>query len=263
MDTSRPWGIGFASEAVVHEACRAVLPRDGYVVVSDSTNLTYRWGNYLQCADVPEDLRALEDRFDRELPHAAGRYAVAWDDDVACSTTARLVPRFVARGYRVEASVCLVCRPDDVPERPVPTGIAIRPLASERDWSRAVVNQLDCRDLGDDPGHVPLRMDAARRAVDGGRGLWLAAFDDDELVADLGLFWGDGLCRYQAIGTKPSHRGRGIASALVEHAARWAGHEAAGSELAILTGMRSPARRLYERLGFVPVAVHAGALGGV
>lgn len=103
-------------------------------------------------------------------------------------------------------------------------------------------------------------MAACRRAVAAGAGYWMGAFDRaGRLVGDCGVFWHGPLARFQAVGVAPDVRGRGIAGTLV--AATVAAAEAAhpAGQYVILTGANAPARRVYERLGFVPVALHVGA----
>jgi ribosomal protein S18 acetylase RimI-like enzyme len=68
--------------------------------------------------------------------------------------------------------------------------------------------------------------------------LYVVRDEDQILVVDIGLL--------------PEHRGRGVGSALLTELIAEAG--AAGKTVSVHVEHRNPARRLYERLGFVTVA---------
>jgi len=104
--------------------------------------------------------------------------------------------------------------------------------------------------------------------VDAGAGAWFGAFEEGRLVADLGIFARSGVGRFQAVETHPDARGRGIASAMVAHAGRFAVDRLRASRLVILADPAEDAIRLYRRRGFeeleqlvgvsTPDAVRAG-----
>ena len=66
----------------------------------------------------------------------------------------------------------------------------------------------------------------------------------------MGIFVGNGLARYQEVQTAESHRGRGIASALLVVAGRWARAKSEDVPLVIVADAGTPAGRLYRRMGF-------------
>jgi ribosomal protein S18 acetylase RimI-like enzyme len=106
------------------------------------------------------------------------------------------------------------------------------------------------------PADVPEMLELTRttnpgpfnpRTIELGR--YLGVRDGGELVAMAGeRLHLDGLVEISAVCTAPSHRGRGLASRLVQ--ALTAGIEARGERPFLNTQVGNPAIRLYESLGF-------------
>jgi len=85
-----------------------------------------------------------------------------------------------------------------------------------------------------------------------GHGAWFGAFVDGVIRAELGIFTdGEGIARYQFVGTHPDFRRRGLTSALVASAGQWALASLPGvRELVIIADAGGPAARIYRRVGF-------------
>jgi GNAT superfamily N-acetyltransferase len=257
--------LPFRGELVVHEACREVREHDGYFVVSDRNNPRFHWGNYVHLRNVPggKDIGYLEGLHEEELPHVGARFIFTWNDDLRLSlTTDRLKELFADAGYGFETSICMVATPDAVKDsvpRAHDVTCDVREIRTDGDWQKALENQLLCRRQEGGEEHIFVRMRSARDAVERGRGLWMGAFEGERLVGDLGVFWSGNLCRFQAIGTRPSHRGRGIATQMVVEAVRRVSQKVPDPTFVILTALDGAPRRIYERCGFEPVANHVGA----
>ena len=78
------------------------------------------------------------------------------------------------------------------------------------------------------------------------------------LVASLGIVRCDKAGRYQNVLTDANHRRRGLASHLLGTAARWAASYGC-DRWVIVTEAASPARRVYQRVGFEPHSTNAQA----
>jgi GNAT superfamily N-acetyltransferase len=91
-----------------------------------------------------------------------------------------------------------------------------------------------------------LALDLPLMAFDGGRPvglLWAKVDADDHGVVNLFQMWVD-----------PGCRGRGVGLALLGRALSWAADKGASAVHLAVTAGDSPARRLYEREGFVTVS---------
>lgn len=83
-----------------------------------------------------------------------------------------------------------------------------------------------------------------------GLGFWYGAFLDERLVADLGVFFGDGLLRYQSVGTHPEYRRQGLCGSLTYFAGEHAQGHFGAEGLVIVADDHYVAKRVYASVGF-------------
>ena len=244
-------------------AAKGVLEdRDDYVVVRTPDHPEYYFGNVLVLAAPPQVgevaywRRRFADEFrgTPEVRHVAFR----WDS----TSDAGALDELRAAGFHVDNDWVMTAEAIAAP--PVPFEIrALRP-----DEMQAVA------DLGflisDDHSDKFRRFINKRSAwkahiIERGLGTFWGAFDGDTLVGSLGLVKLDRLARYQDVETAPTHRKRGIASALLATAAAGIDHISAPLRGAARPGEAGPfgverfvivaepesaASRVYARAGF-------------
>jgi RimJ/RimL family protein N-acetyltransferase len=226
--------------------------RDRYVVIRTPDNPTYHWGNFLLLPGDPAPgtmtwwIRA----FHREFPNA-GHLALGIDGvDGATGDPADLQ----AAGLVAESSTVMTATEVRPPSRPN-RDASFRPLRDDADWRRALLLREATND-----GYPPAayrefarrKLIAMRRLQDRGHGCWFGAFEDDRMVAGLGLFTdGSGLARYQNVTTHPDHRNRGLATTLVHAAARHTATHFGARRFVMVADPGYLAIRIYRSLGFV------------
>jgi GNAT superfamily N-acetyltransferase len=249
---------GWATDLAVQRLAGAVVTEHGdHLVLQSPAQPTYHWGN---CVLVLDD--ALVDDADRWAGVFAGAFPHARWVAIGLPRMPAALDAWTAHGLEVTEDESLTTT--RLPQlRDVPAGYAVRPLASDDDWEQHVRREV-AENLADglfEPvGHEAFVRDrtAARRALsDRGVATWVGAFHDGALVADLGIV----LCerpggldaRYQAVGTDPAHRRRGLAGHLLGVAAVWAAERGA-TRWVIVTETTNPAGRLYRGVGFAPDA---------
>jgi RimJ/RimL family protein N-acetyltransferase len=136
------------------------------------------------------------------------------------------------------------------PARP-DTAAEIRPLDSDADWRQSVDLAVRCFDGGEPGDFLERRAAARRRVTQTGAGIWLGAFQNGRLLAQLGLFdVGDGYARYQHVETDPAARRRGLAGTLVWTAGRYGREVLGSSTLVIVADPADVAIRVYQACGF-------------
>jgi GNAT superfamily N-acetyltransferase len=258
--------IGFQTDFMLASFDGAVEDHPHYVVVRTPTSPLYWWGNFILFDHAPRDNDAehWEAIFNEEIGRRPGisHVNLAWDTDV--SGIGEVEP-FLARGYSLTREVFLFSAGSDAAEaasaRAV-SGVELRPIDGDREWDMALQNQHRCLGNNDTPEFRRFQADQMaryRKMVAAHFGFWLGAFMGGRLVADMGIFGNRGIARCQTIGTDPDFRGRGIAGAMIAGACRLAGQRLAANTVVIMTWEQHPARRLYERLGFV-AAEHGSSL---
>jgi GNAT superfamily N-acetyltransferase len=255
--------LALATELELAALRGRVLDRGDYVVVSTPDDPTYYDGNYLALPAAPQvgEVAYWTRRFGEELGHdpEVRHVALRWDG-TAGDVGAR--DELVAAGFTIDVHQALTA----TAVRPHATALPIRPLAPA-DLTRTAELAFA---IGDNHSEG-FRQFLARRAawhrdlVERGLATFWGAFDGDALVGSLGLvplrvgsaLPLDQVARYQDVQVLPSHRGRGLASALLGTSAAHA--VAAGiPRLVIVAESDSPASRVYQRAGFT-IAEHVAS----
>jgi GNAT superfamily N-acetyltransferase len=224
-----------------------VTDRGDHLVVRTPDNPGFWWGNFLLLARVPGpgETGAWLARFAAEFP--AAEYVALGVDTAA---VADIPAELAAAGLAAEQAVVLTATEIGPPANPG-AAAEIRPLVSDADWRQSVDLAVRCLD-GSDPGeYVARRAAARRRLTQAGAGAWFGAFAGGRLLAQLGLFdVGDGYARYQHVETDPAARRRGLAAALLWHAAQYGREVLRTATFVIVAGPDAAAIRIYRRCGF-------------
>jgi GNAT superfamily N-acetyltransferase len=244
---------GWATDlAILELGGSTVADRGDHLVVRTPANPDYHWGNCLLVLDG-----ASVDDATRWLDTFAASFPGAGWVSIGLPTLPADADGWGAAGVPLETDEVLTTR--ELPrEAPLPSGYTARRIAGE-DWEQVVAKEMaeNARTGEYEPvGHERfVRALVATRAGLSDRGVaaWFGAFHDGRLAADLGIVACGRRARYQAVGTEPEHRGRGLASHLLGVAARWAADEGC-DEWVIVTESTNPAGRVYRRAGFAPDA---------
>ena len=144
-------------------------------------------------------------------------------------------------------------------DKPAPEGVIFRFIQTDAEWQAVVDAQT--RD-----GFPQIPTDEYRRykeesfakyrkMSEQGLGNWWGAFKGDELVADMGLFFGEGVGRFQAVGTAREHRRQGICRAMVNHVSQHGFDTHPGVTLFLWADAHDVARGIYCSVGYEEIEV--------
>jgi GNAT superfamily N-acetyltransferase len=225
----------------------------GHLVLRTPDNPDFYGGNALVIPSLSSasDLERWERRFAEAFPAANHRsFCVDCRPDSPHADALELAR---ARGYAVRRLAVLTARPSTLRKLALPPGLTLRPFedtdwASQLELSRAIdaasglVGEAHERYLA---GYLASR----RRWSKMGTGSWWGLWDGPTLCSSAGLFWQDGVGRYQDVMTAPAARRRGLASALISQVGLRA-LRADCHTLVIVSVDESDAYRLYLSLGF-------------
>lgn len=248
---------GLRSEMMFHRLNGEVIDRGAYLVVRTPDNPGFYFGNLLVFFEPPgrgaaavwRALFAAEFADNPEIKHCT----LAWD---AGGVRGEVAP-LEAAGFEVNESVVLRAAAVRRPAK-MHAGVSVRPLAGDADWRAAAALQIACRADVYEPVSYGIfkerQMARYREMVAAGLGQWFGAFLDGRLVGDLGLFREGGLGRFQQVETHPDFFRQGICGRLVFEAARYGLTVMGLSELVMVADEHYHAARIYESVGFVPVA---------
>ncbi|MEV0230808.1 GNAT family N-acetyltransferase [Nonomuraea sp. NPDC050786] len=242
--------LGFRTDVMLLKLGGSVVTDHGtHLVVRTPANPGFYWGNFLLFDSPPRtgDAARWSALFTAEFPAAKHRaFGVDGVIGLAGDTA-----EHEALGVTVELSTVLTA------DRLVPPAATpqadIRALSSDDDWHQAVELDLACYDRLDDDirRFAERRVTGYRHLCEAGHGSWIGAYVEGRLRAGAGLFAvGAGLARFQNVETHPGFRRRGLASAVLYHAAQHAVPDRGIHTLVIAADPDDHAIRLYRALGF-------------
>lgn len=247
---------GLLSEFIFHRVNAEISDLGDCIMVRTPSNPAYFYGNTLIFPNPPKsgDAARWIARFDtvftdRDVRH----HTFQWPPGTDVPLT-----EFSDAGFTVEQILVLTARAVHS-EKPAPNGVDFRPIKSDQDWSAVVDAQTE-------QGFASIPMNeyrafkeaafASYRAMsDRGLGDWWGAFKGETLVADLGLFFGDGIGRFQSVETAPAHQRQGICRAFINHVSNVALSERPDITLMLQADAGEVAEGIYRSVGFEQVEV--------
>ena len=136
----------------------------------------------------------------------------------------------------------------------IPDGFEVRPVETEDDYQDLI--EFSIEESREEPwfttdADTRLYLESRRAILDhvGVRWYRLCKNGDRQILARLGMFEHDGICRLQSVGTLKSHRRHGLGSALVGFAIGEALRQGAAG-LALSTETDTGAHWMYAKAGF-------------
>lgn len=253
--------ITLKSELLALTGMSTVEDFGAYAVQTTADEPNYWVGNQIIVKDPDFPLLDTIPTFERHFPEASHR-SVVWDVDGfdPDPIKAALGPL----GFEADVYDALTLS-GQLADASLPSGISVRSLTTASDWEQSA--QLQC-EVGQEDGHpadshavfISRRNETRRNQIADGLGQWFGAFDDGQLVAQMGLMHDENVARYQSVETRITHRRRGICAALLRHVGLWALDRAPNAQLVIVAEADGAAGRLYRRMGFAHTETITGAL---
>ncbi|MCG3208814.1 MAG: hypothetical protein FOGNACKC_02426 [Anaerolineae bacterium] len=248
--------LGYRTDLIFPAFDGEIIDRGDYLVILTPDNPTFHWGNFLLLSNPPGpgDLVNWKTIFNEEIGSRLNveHQAFAWD-----TVTGELgqVKPFLDDGFNLIQSVVLTTDRVNPPPK-YNHEIVVRPLTSAGEWEQAFQNQIVCRppefSLAGYQVFKQQQMERYRQMTRAGLGVWMGAFLEEQLVADLGVFVTGKIGRFQQVGTHPDYRRRGICGTLVYQASRYALEYLAINTLVMVADENYHAAKIYESLGFKP-----------
>lgn len=233
---------------LLRDSCE-IKERKEYFVIRSLRNPYFHWGNFLIFNQAPKenDLPKWEEYFCEEFPEFIHQHrAFTW-------IKGEDFPNFTIREYHLEKMACLTTK-DIQQVQQIHPDITIRRIQSEEEWIELEKKQTERIDLKEhDTSFLKFnkqKFKDYKAMIDKHFGDWFVADLEGKWVADLGLFYGEGMARYQNVTTYPGFEGRGIAHALVYGSAKYALKNYPIEELVIVADENSRAQKIYQNLGF-------------
>lgn len=240
---------------LIAQAGRQIEGRDGYAVVRTPTSPTFYGGNGLVLASPMSaaDLEEWEETFTAELPRAKHRY-FEWPADGLADVDRAA---FEAAGY--DCSVCAAMTLTSPRlDQPINPYLRVEPVRSDPAWLEVIAFWLACYP---DVGVAYLARRAADFASQKSAGDWWVARDGaGTVVGSMGLYFGEGMGRFQNVDTHPNYRRQGVCRTLMHGVLTHAVAAREFDELVIAADEAEFTPGLYASFGFERVAAQVDIL---
>ncbi|WP_019012112.1 GNAT family N-acetyltransferase [Deinococcus aquatilis] len=261
--------LGYRTDLIFARFRGRVTDLGEAVVVTNPHSPAHYFGNLLIFRGPPQpgDLPHWEELFARHIgqPPITPHRLFGWD--VPARGNADL-EEFLKAGYHLEENVVMAAPSLHAPPH-LNTHAEYRSLTdTDEEWAQALENQVASREDGHDEQRYrrfkETQLRGLREMCRAGLGFWYGAFLDGRLVADLGVFSdGEGLLRYQSVGTDPGYRRQGLCGSLTFFAGEHARAHFGAEQLVIVADDHDVAKRVYASVGFGDVErqqllLHAG-----
>lgn len=249
---------GMLSEFIFHGFGAVVTDHGDSISVRTPNNSDYYFGNFLLFPAPPSD-----GDFDQWMARFADVFApypnvrhhtFQWLPGV--SDKSGELAKFKLAGFTLDETSVLATGSVHT-DKPVPDGVVFRKITTDADWAAVVDEQSR-------EGYLNVPAEDFRRYKEEsfanyrcmsqkGLGDWWGAFKGEELVANMGLFFGDGVGRFQSVGTAEKHSRQGICRAMVVHVANEGLKSHPGITLILWADAHEIARDIYCSVGFVEI----------
>ena len=250
----KPSSLFLRSEFIFWRELSVIEDVGDALVIVTPKNPYWRWGNLIVLKNPPrsDDVARWRELYEKRIaPNQVNpNRLVTWDGLAAESS--------VIEAYTKDN---LTFSPFDVlilnsllPSPNHNDQITIKEIGdNDEEWHEVIESNIESfgvKDTSDYPDYAERRIADHRSMVASGRGRWYAARVDGEFAGSLGVFAGDGLCRFQEVAVRPKFQRRGIASTLVHYAAARAREEYLNNPQVIVADPNGNAINIYRQLGF-------------
>ncbi len=246
---------GILSDFIFHDFAAKIYDLGDCVAVHTPSNPSYFHGNYLIFPTAPKkgDFGQWLSRFDQVFNQYPGVLHHCFEWETSAPANPQTIAEFQNAGFTFD-TISVLAATSVHTEKPTPSGVNFRPIKTDFEWASVVDAQTS-------EGFPSIPMPAYRaykeatfanyRAMsEAGSGAWWGAFKGAELVADLGLYFGRGIGRFQSVETLRAHRRQGICRALVHHVSNAAFAAHSGITLMLHADADEVARTIYESVGY-------------
>lgn len=246
--------LGYKTDLIFPAFDGEIIDCESYLVIRTPANRDFYWGNFLLFSGPPVagDFEIWTRLFIEEISSKVPtkHQAFGWDSTEGEEGASQ---EFVDAGFRLNRYSVMASEGPFTPVR-LSEAVEVRKLTSESDWQQSLENKVACKEPELEEAtcrkFLERQTNRYRSMTRAGLGDWYGAFHGDQLVADLGIYHDDGVGRYQTVQTHPEFRQRGIGTALISKSGQQAFDKYDLRMLVIVSEEDSPARRLYESVGF-------------
>ena len=231
-----------------------IREKEGYWAIKSPDFPEYHWGNYIFFNKGPDnfDNARLSRVFSKEFSDIEGisHQAFAWP-----STSKDCPPKINAQDFHLDELAVLTLSGLTKQTRPPHPSLSIKTAETDEDWKGIIAQQLawnieDESDFSNFEAFNSKKFEIYRQLCLEKKGIWLCAYSQQTLVASLGAYILNGICRFQNIYTAPNYRKMGACHALIRQAFQYFLERDVSTLFVIHAKRGSIAESIYRAIGF-------------
>jgi hypothetical protein len=248
--------IALKTNLILDNCFASIIEHDEYLVVRSKNRPEYIWGNYLIMKSSPKkgDYKNWINLFEKEFgtKNEKGFVAITFD---TLDGSNSYFEDFRADGFDIQISKILIAKEVNLPPK-MNSGIEIRPFSSESDWERYIdIHFTPNWGYGSDSEQkrfLKEEMNNFKKFTLQKNAKRFGAFLNGEMIAELGVYWKDGIARFNNVATHRNYRRIGACNTLVYHVSCFLLEKADIHTLVMEADEDYHAAKIYESVGFKP-----------
>ncbi len=248
--------LALKTNLILDRQSSIVEEKKNYIVVTTPQRPNYFWGNYIIMKEPPQ-IGCFDDWldiFENEIGTRKERGFVAITFDSKVNTKVNLSD-FKKNNFDVQMSKILSTNTIKMPAK-YNSDFQIKPFSSEDHWESYVeIHFTPSWGYGCDKQQKLFLQDSAKsfkKVVDQGCAMRYGAFLNGKMIAELGVFWEEGIARFNNVATHRKFQRMGACSTLVYEVSKKILSNKNINILVMEADEDYHAAKIYESIGFVP-----------
>lgn len=245
---------GYRSQLIFTDFDGASFDRGDHVAIHSPKNPTYFWGNLLIFDRAPRkgDAKKWRELFAKEFTNPEIYHQTfAWQSNDKPELT-----EFEQLGFKLETTTVLTAEDVFLPPK-YNAELEVRPITQD-EWPEMIELQLSTSQphLTKDAWREFYSNQAKRyqKMEEADFGNWWGGYINDQLVAGLGLYYRNGVARFQNVSTHADHLRKGYCQTLVYEVSK----KTPKHTLVMCADPDYHAIKIYESVGFQKTATEQG-----
>ncbi len=245
--------MGLRTNLIYDQFFSQIKETPDYIAVKTPARPSYFWGNYLILKQAPQsgELEQIENWLEAEIgPKTENGFAAMTYP--ASDANQPLPTEFLKVGYTAERHKIL-CAQSLVRPRQFNDELEVKPF-TDSDWAHySDIHFTPNWGYGSDSQQIEFLNEEAqafRRLVASGQAQRFGVFVDQQMIAELGVYWQADLARFHNVGTHRDFRRQGACSTLVYSVAKQMLSKPDLKTLVMEADADYHAAAIYESIGF-------------
>ncbi|BBH51874.1 GNAT family N-acetyltransferase [Fluviispira sanaruensis] len=241
--------LGLKTDLMFFDFSKNKIEKEDYFVLKTPHNPEFFWGNYLLFKKPPcqGDFEKWTESFQKEFAQIKdiNHMTFSWEE-IGNEVE---IDKFKDADFDFNETIVLMANKDNIHCKYLNPEIVCRRIVTDEDWDNILEFQLNTNERIPEKKfktYIIKKMKDFRTFSESGLGFWYAAYINNNIISDLGLYWNSEIARYRDIKTQKEYRKKGISQTLIAFAA----HDSKQNKFVIQTEEGGMAINMYKSIGF-------------